>query len=118
MLNERRVSSRVRVYQPVRLHLPRSPRLHETLTKDLSIGGLCCISSAAFPVSTQLNLELIVSAKEGPIITRGRAAWFRSIPHSEQFDLGITFIDMPETDKRRLSVYLGLLSDKFPLIHF
>lgn len=117
MLNERRTSARVRVYGPVRLHLPRSPRLLETLTKDLSIGGLCCISSTAFPVSTPLNLELMLSDREGPITTRGRAAWFRSIPYSEQFDLGIEFFEIPVIDKRRLSVYLGRLAEKFPLLH-
>lgn len=116
MLNERRASSRVRAYRPVRLNLPRSPHLLETLTKDLSIGGVCCISSTAFPIATQFNLELILSTGEGPISARGRTAWFRSLPHSEQFDLGISFFDMPETDKRRLSVYLGRLAEKFPLI--
>ena len=117
MLNEQRASARVHAYRPVRLHLPRSPRLLETLTKDISIGGVCCISSTAFPISTQLNLELILSTGEGPISTLGRIAWFRSIPHSEQFDLGISFLAMPETDKRRLSVYLGNLAEKLPLIN-
>ena len=116
MLNERRTSSRVRAYRPVRLHLSRSPRLLETLTKDISIGGVCCISSTAFPISTQFNLELILSTGEGPISARARTAWFRSIPYSEQFDLGVAFLEIPETDKRRLSVYLGRLSEKFPLI--
>jgi hypothetical protein len=116
MLNERRASSRVRAYRPVRLHLPRSPRVLETLTKDLSVGGVCCISPTAFPISTELNLEFVLSTGEGSITARGRTTWFRSLPHSEQFDLGITFLDMPETDKRRLSVYLGRLSEKFPMI--
>ena len=117
MLNERRASSRVRAYRPVRLQLPRSPHVLETLTKDLSIGGVCCISPTPFPVSTELNLELVLSTGEGPITARGRATWFRSLPHSEQFDIGISFLEMPEIDKRRLSVYLGRLSEKFPLIH-
>ena len=115
MLNERRTSSRIRAYWPVRLHLPRSPRLLETLTKDLAMGGVCCISPTAFPVSTELNLELVLSTGEGPITARGRTAWFRSLPYSEQFDLGISFLEMPDHDKRRLSVYLGGLASKHTL---
>ena len=116
MLNERRATSRIRAYRPVRLHVPRSPRLLETLTKDLSIGGVCCISPTPLPVSTQLNLELILSTGEGPITARGRTVWFRSLPNSEQFDMGISFLDIPDHDKRRLSVYLAHLASQQPLI--
>ena len=116
MLNERRANSRIRAYRPVRLHLPRSPRLLETLTKDLSVGGVCCLSPTPFPVSTELNLELILSTGQGPIAARGRTAWFRSLPHSEQFDMGIAFLDMPDRDKRRLSAYLVSLASQLPLV--
>jgi hypothetical protein len=116
MSDERRSSARVRAYRPVRLHLPRSPRLLETLSKDISIGGICCLSGSAFPVSTGLNVEVILSTGQGPITARGRTAWFRTIPHSEQFDLGISFTEIHEEDKRRLSAYLGRLAEKFPLI--
>lgn len=116
MLNERRSSSRIRAYRPVRLHLPRSPRLLETLTKDLSIGGVCCISQTPFPVSTQFNVELVLASGEGPITARGRTAWFRSLPYSEQFDMGISFFEMPDHDKRRLSAYLGRLASALPLV--
>ena len=113
---ERRGGARIRAYRPVRLHLPRSPRILETLTKDLSVGGVCCITSIPFPVSTQLNLELVLSSGEGPVSARGRTVWFRNIPHSDQFDIGISFSDVPDDDRRRLSVYLNRLAQKYPLI--
>ena len=113
---ERRGGSRIRAYRPVRLHLPRSPKIVETLTKDLSVGGVCCITSTPFPVSTQLNLELVLSSGEGPVSARGRTVWFRNIPHSDQFDIGIQFSEIPDEERRRLSVYLNRLSQKYPLI--
>ena len=116
MVEDRRSSTRVRAYRPVRLHLPQSPRVVETLTKDISMGGMCCLSSSTYPVSSQMNVELILATGEGPIVALGRTAWFRSIPYSEQFDVGISFTDMAEQDKRRLSACLGRLSQKFPLI--
>ena len=113
---ERRAGARIRAYRPVRLRLLRSPRLLETLTKDLSVGGVCCITSTPFPVSTLLNLELILSSGEAPVSARGRAVWFRNIPHSDQFDVGVSFSEIQEDDRQRLSAYLKRLSQKYPLI--
>ena len=113
---ERRGGPRIRAYRPVRLHVPRSPRILETLTKDLSVGGMCCLASTPFPVSTHLNLELVLSSGDGPVSIRGKTVWFRTIPYSDQFDLGISFSDIPDEDRQRLSAYLSRLAQKYPLI--
>ena len=112
MEQERRSSVRIRAYRPVRLSKPGTPRLVETLTKDLAVGGLRCISATLFPVSTELTVELMLSTGEEPIIARGRTSWFQMIPHSEQFDIGIAFLELPFEHKRRLSAYLDRLSSK------
>ena len=106
---ERRTSPRIRAYRPVRLHKPSSPQI-ETLTKNLSLGGVRCLSSTVFPVSSELNLELMFSTGEEPLAARGCMIWFQIVPHSEQFDLGIAFVDMAPQTKRRLSVYLDRLA--------
>ena len=111
---ERRISPRVRAYRPVRLNLPKTHRVTETLTKDLGTGGLCCISSTIFPVSTELQVELTLSEGGEPVTARGKAVWFRMIPHSEQVDLGIAFLEMPQEHKRRLSAYLERLATNTP----
>ena len=112
MDQERRSSSRVRAYRPVRLSKPGTPRLVETLTKDLAVGGVRCISSTLFPVSTELLVELMLSTGDAPITARGRTIWFQMIPRSEQFDIGIAFIECSPEHKRRLSVYLDHLSSQ------
>ena len=84
----------------------------ETLTKDLSIGGLRCVSPTLLPVSTELNLELVLSTGDEPLTVRGRTVWFQILPQSEQFDLGISFLDLPPITKRRLSVYIERLSSQ------
>lgn len=109
MGEERRTTPRLRAYRPVRLHHAGGPRLVETLTKDLAVGGLRCLSPVLFPVSTEVSIELILSTGAEPLTMRGRTIWFRTIPHSEQFDLGLSFIDLPAADKRRLSAYLDRL---------
>ena len=113
---ERRKNLRIHAYRPVRLQSPRGLRLTETLTKDLSVGGLCCISSEPYPVMTEMNLELVLSTGDGPLPLRGKLAWFRMIPHSDQFDLGFSFIELTPQTKRRLSAYLDHLAQQAPLI--
>lgn len=106
MNQERRAASRIRAYRPVRLHPTGRTRIIETLTKDLSEGGICCLSPVAIPVDSEINLELVLSTGQAPVSLRARTAWFRMIPHSEQFDLGLIFTEISDTDKRRLSAYL------------
>jgi len=112
MIPERRAAPRIRAYRPVRLHQSGNSRIIETLTKDLSEGGICCLSPIALPVSSEVSLELVLSTGQAPISVRGRTAWFRTIPQSEQFDLGIAFDEISPVDKRRLSAYLDQLSSK------
>ena len=107
---DRRIGPRVRAYRPVQLFKPGSFPLVESLTKDLSVGGLRCLSPILIPVSTELRVELVLSTGDEPIEVRGKAAWLQEIPQSEQFDIGIAFLDLSPQTKRRLSVYLDRLS--------
>ena len=111
-MEERRASPRIRVYHPVRLHRPSTPQAVETLTKDLSVGGLRCISPELFPVSSELSIELVLSNGEEPFTVRGQTRWFRMIPNSDQFYVGISFLELSPQNKRRLSVYLERLAGK------
>ena len=115
-MEQRRNSARIRAYRPVRLQPPQTPRVTETLTKDLSVGGLRCITSTPYPVATEMNLELILSTGDGPLALRGKLAWFCMIPHSDQFELGFSFLELSPHTKRRLSTYLDFLSQQAPLV--
>ena len=100
----------MRAYRPVRLYRPTNPQVTETLTKDLSVGGIRCISSTVFPVSTELTIELSLSTGEEVFAARGRTAWFRMLPKSDQMDIGIVFTDVSQENKIRLSAYIDRLS--------
>ena len=100
----------------MRLSLVNATGLIETLTKDLAVGGLRSLSPTALPVSSGVRIELVLSGERQPIQVRGRVAWFRTIPESDQFDLGIAFDDLSDDDKRRLSAYLERVSIHSPLV--
>ncbi len=116
-MEERRITPRVRAYRPVRLQKPGSPHVVETLSKDLALGGLRCLSPALFPVSTEVSVELVLSSGDEPLSARGKTVWFQTIPQSEQFDLGIAFTDLQPRIKRRLSAYLERLSNQVASNH-
>ena len=112
MLQERRATPRIRAYRPIRIHQSGNSRVIETLTKDLSESGLCCLSPVALPVSSDVTVELILSTGQEPLTIQAKTAWFRAIPESEQFDLGVSFAEIPQVHQRHLSAYLGHLSKK------
>jgi c-di-GMP-binding flagellar brake protein YcgR len=103
---DRREAKRARAYRPVRIQLPRTQQLIETLTRDISTAGFCCVSPTVFPVSTEVKAELMLSTGSEPMALNGRTAWFRTLPESEQCHIGVSFIDMQLSDKQRLSAYL------------
>ena len=108
MITERRTSARIRAYRPLRLH-PRGSPVIETLTKDLSTGGVRCLSPTAIPVSTPVSIELVLGSGQEPLQVEGRMAWFQTMSDSEQYDLGISFAGLPEQKQRRLSAYFASL---------
>jgi len=109
---ERRAAPRIRAYRPVKLRRHAAQQPIETLTKDVSAGGLRCLSPIPVPVTTPLKVELVFSDGQESFGVTGRAVWFRVIPQSDQFDLGIAFDGLSDENKRRLSVYLSNLSTK------
>lgn len=111
-MSERRANPRLRAYHPVRLHRPGVSQVVETLTKDMSAGGIRCLSSTLFPVSTEFQVELVLMNGEELLTARGQTRWFRMIANSDQFDIGISFLDLSPQNKRRLSAYLDLLAKR------
>ncbi len=112
MQQERRQAKRVRVYLPMQIHAPGAGHPVETLTKDISGAGLRCVSPSVTPVSTEVGLDVVFSSGAEQLSARGKTVWFRTIPDSEQFDLGIAFVGLSDHDRRRLSVYIDHLSSK------
>ena len=106
MENERRRFPRNACRLPVRLYPKYEPRVIETLTKDLSLGGLRCLSYQDRPLGMPLSVELILEPGERPVTIRGHVAWSHKLQQSDQFDLGVSFHVFPETDRKLLSTYL------------
>lgn len=104
---ERRQHARVPVYLPIQFRR-RSGELQlvETLIKDLSLGGLRCVSPVVLPPGTEVYVELPLEAGHEPVGADGRIVWIQPLPKSELYHLGIAFHPIQAQIERRLSTYL------------
>ncbi|HBQ38881.1 MAG: hypothetical protein A2Z92_00325 [Omnitrophica WOR_2 bacterium GWA2_63_20] len=106
MSEERRRSPRIRCVLPVRLYPQGETKVIQTLTKDVSIGGLKCLSPLSKPVSTPLSVELDLGRDKTVMQVRARTVWFQQVPNGEQFYLGIMFDELSDRNRQLLSRYL------------
>ena len=111
---ERRYATRHRAYLPLRLRAAGATAAVETLTKDLSIGGLRCVSPEPLPVASDARLELIIAAAQEPLTLQAKVRWFRTLPYADQCELGLEFQDLSPKSARRLSTYLSRLIEQTP----
>ena len=65
------------------------------------------MSPKPVPVASNTRLELMLTTTQEPLTLRAVVRWFRSMPYSDQFELGLAFENLSEPSARRLSTYLG-----------
>ncbi len=110
MTKERRHAPRIRAYLPLQLQLRDAPGVVETLTKDIGTGGVRCLSPRPVPVASEFGLHVFLGRSLEPLSGRGQVRWFRSLPYSDQFELGIAFEALSESETRRLSTCLDRMA--------
>jgi len=116
MVEERRRLSRVRCHLPVRLYPKGEAKVIETLTKDVSLGGLKCLSPSPKTIGTSVIVELDLGPGEMSVDLRGHVAWFQDLPESDQFYLGLIFDEFHERTRQRLSRYLDRIATLIPTL--
>ena len=112
---ERRRAPRVHCVLPLQISAEgKPPKLIETLTKDISVSGLRCLSPTSAPSNSKVSLEITLGKGERPFSLNARVVWFQSVPNSRQYYLGLAFDDLTEVSTRRLSRYIEKLSSPHP----
>jgi Tfp pilus assembly protein PilZ len=89
----------VRVYSdfPVQLRdmKPNAPvQIHNSLSQDLSEGGVQISAFYFYPVHTKMLLELHLNSDSAPVKTMGKVAWVEQLPYQEVFKIGIEFAEL------------------------
>lgn len=87
----------------------RGTAFDDSLTIDISKGGLGFVSTHAVPLNKQIVIELELKPEEDPVLILSRVRWVRPLrdPGSgiERYRVGMSFEDVLSGSKSRLERY-------------
>jgi len=105
VVGERRTFVRVNSEFPVQLrpmHHDNPIQIHNSMSQDLSEGGMQISSFYFYPVHAKLMLELYLAIDSEPIITVGKVVWVEQVPYQDRYRVGIEFSGIEDENKTSL----------------
>lgn len=97
---EKRLYERISVPVKIKYEVKNRPKLtKETVSKDLSGGGICLSLREKLLPKTQLTMKVEIGSSNDSINLNGKVAWNRRVEVAEEaganvyYDTGIEFID-------------------------
>jgi len=103
---EQRRFPRIRVNTPVRYNISGLPQSVNTVSSDISLGGICLSNDSFIAPHTEVGLEVNLLSRI--LRARGRVAWSFPLPHSDKYRWGVEFQEMPQQEKNYLKDYIDL----------
>jgi c-di-GMP-binding flagellar brake protein YcgR len=101
---EKRQFQRVSLRTRLRYQVRGKPEYANTISDNISEGGVGFVALKFIPPTTALTLELdLLNRTLYPI---GRVSWCQPLPHSQKNRLGVEFIEFDQNEKIFLSDYL------------
>lgn len=83
-------------------------------SRDVSRGGLCCISSAQLALGTevQLNLSLVFDEEtfSEPLLVRARVVWCTGLGQGK-YQVGTSFVGLTQENRAYLEMFLRYLKE-------
>lgn len=107
---ERRRWRRLRSHLPVRYQDLRTQRFVETLSKDISVGGVQCLTHEFLPTARELLVEISLYRGTPELKARARVAWIRQVPHADQYCMGLEFLTLPDALREEIHAYIEAAS--------
>jgi len=77
-------------------------QIHNTLSKDISEGGLQLSSFYFYPVNSRILMEVYLSGDSEPVKTVGKVVWVEQLPYQDRYKVGIEFSDLDEEGRGHL----------------
>jgi len=77
--------------------------LQQTITINLSVGGLCFYSDILYPIGSQVFCRLSLPDRDAPLDVRGSVVWFQKVEREEHgYKLGVEFGELSSDATRAL----------------
>ena len=106
ILKEKRRFRRIGFQVPLSYHIRGTTDYLGTLTKNISLGGMGFTSNKFSAPNTLLNLEFNILQRFFSVMAQVR--WITSLPSSDNYHLGIEFLEIQPQDKRYLLEYIDI----------
>jgi hypothetical protein len=103
---EKRRFPRVKFRTGLRYQIRGLPEVKDTLSDDISIGGLGFSNSEFIAPRTALNLEINILAHI--LKTQGLVTWSSPLPRSDKYHIGVEFAGLNLDDKNYLGDYIDM----------
>ena len=73
--------------------------IYNSLSQDVSEGGLSISSFNFHPVNSRFAVEMFVAEDCEPVRSLGRVVWIRQLPYQDSYKVGIEFTDFNEEQR-------------------
>lgn len=103
---EKRRNPRLGLHIPLRYQVRGQPQFDNTISNDISLGGLSFTGISFVPPKTPVMLEVNLLSKVLKAI--GKIAWVQTLPHSYRNKIGVEFLNMDPLERNYLSEYLNM----------
>ena len=103
---EKRQFPRIKFKVPVRYQIRGKSDYDNSLTDNISLGGLSFTNDRFISPSTNLTLELRILAQL--FTPLAKVSWISPLAHSNRYRLGVEFLDVPLQKKEYLSDFINM----------
>ena len=111
-MHERRQYVRIPDESEITYKVLSEPKINMFFTKDLSRGGIRFFIQDAVPQNSLLEIRLTLEKIPFSFRTIVRTKWVRKVAHSERYEIGAEFVNLPEDANEYLIRYIDSLIKK------
>jgi len=105
---EKRHFPRIRFRAAVRYQIRGFAGFNDTLSQDLSLGGISFSNNKFIPPQTTVALEINVLSRI--LRTIGKVSWSSPVAHSDGYRSGVEFLDLVPEETNYLKDYIAMQS--------
>lgn len=81
--------------------------LQGTITRNIGEGGVRFVAHEFIPLFIKLKVKMFLSSSSNSISALSKVIWVRKLPYLDRYDVGLEFIDLPDTGRKLIANYVS-----------
>ena len=103
---ERREYRRIKINSPIEYKFLNAEKYANTVTCDISEGGISFIIDGPIPVGTHLYFQAKLRNKPQPIYGIAKIAWTAKEPYSPKYRIGLEFTEVGSISRADIATFI------------